>query len=181
MTERSDDVFERANQASLRLDPEAKSFRLTGFHGRDTLQLIVGVASSLIVLTGINLACAAVFTKNLLIDKDCPDRQQELQVIQEAVAHSEALLQALREDDQDALERCRKKLDESVEFQKQLRVREAQRLADHALAEKALRKRYGAAAAGLICAGLSLAFFSRRRPRRGNGRSAEPADAVRSR
>jgi len=181
MKKQSDDVFERVNDGSLRLDPKAKSFRLSGFRWRDTPQLMLGVASILMLLTGINLACAAVFTKNLLIDNDRPGMQQELQGFEEVVANADALMEAIRQDDQDAIERCRKKLEACGERQKQRRAREAQRVAEHANAEKALRKRYCAAAVGLIGAGLPLLFVSRSRGRRGHRKLAEPADAMDSR
>lgn len=181
MKKQSDDVFERVSEGSLRLAPEAQFFRLTGFHWRDTPQLMLGLASTLILLTGVNLAYAAVFAKDLLTDKDRPDVQQEFQIAREAVANSEALMQAIRKDDQDAIERCKKKLEEFDERQKQRPAREAQRLAEHASAEKALRKRYGAAAAGLIVAGLSLIFVSRSCGRRGHRKLAEPSDPADSR
>jgi len=87
----------------------------------------------------------------------------------------------MQEDDQDAIQRYRKKLAENEERQKQLFERKAQRLAEHAIAEKALRKRYGATAAGLIVAGLSMLFIFRSRvgPRHHN--CAEPSDAADSR
>ena len=69
MKKKSDDVFQKENEGSLRLRPEAKSFRLTGLHWKDAPQLILGLVSSLVLLTGINLAYAAVFSKDLLIDE----------------------------------------------------------------------------------------------------------------
>ena len=179
---KSNGVFPKVNEGSLRLNPEAKSFRLTGLHWKDAPQLILGLVSSLVLLTGINLAYAAVFSKDLLIDEGRPDLQHDsLQIIQETVSTSEALLQAMQENDQDAIQRCRKKLAENEERQKQLFERKAQRLAEHAIAEKALRKRYGATSAGLIVAGLSMLFIFRSRvgPRHHN--CAEPSDAADSR
>ena len=182
MKKKSDDVFQKENEGSLRLRPEAKSFRLTGLHWKDAPQLILGLVSSLVLLTGINLAYAAVFSKDLLIDEGRPDLQHDsLQIIQETVSTSEALLQAMQEDDQDAIQRCRKKLAENEERQKQLFERKAQRLAEHAIAEKALRKRYGATAAGLIVAGLSMLFIFRSRGRLRHHNCAEPSDAADSR
>jgi len=172
MKKQSDDVFERVNERALRLDPKAKSFRLTGFHWRDAPRLMLGLAASFILLAGINLAYAAVFEKDLLFDKERPDPQEEFQVVQEGVALGEAVTQAMREGDQDATQRCRKKFDEFMERHKARQVREAQRVVEHANAEKALRKRYGAAALGLIVAGLSLALFSRSRVGRGQRGSA---------
>ena len=120
---------------------EAKSFRLTGFHWQDAPQLILGLVISLVLLTGINLAYAAVFSKDLLIDEGRADLQHDsLQIIQETVSTSEALLKATREDDQDAIQWCRKKFAENEERQRQLSEREAQRLAEHAIAEKAMAR-----------------------------------------
>ncbi len=182
MKKPSDDVFQRVNEGSLRLNPAAQSFRLTRFHWRDAPQLILGLVGSLILLTGIHLAWAAVFTKDLLIDKDRPDRQEDfLQVAQEVVSTSEALLQAIRDDDQDAIRRCQKKLKENGERQKQLHEREAQRLVEHAIAENALRKRSGATAAGLTVAGLSLLYVSQSLFGRSRRHLAEPRDAADSR
>jgi len=185
MKKPSDDVFQRVNEGSFRLNPAVQSFRLTRFHWRDAPQLILGLVGSLILLTGIHLAWAAVFTKGLLIDKDRPDRQEDFlqvaQEVQEVVSTSEALLQAIREDDQDAIRRCQKKLEENGERQKQLHEREAQRLVEHAIAENALRKRFGATAAGLTVAGLSLLYVSQSLFGRSRRHLAEPSDAADSR
>jgi len=77
---KSNGVFPKVNEGSLRLNPEAKSFRLTGLHWKDAPQLILGLVSSLVLLTGINLAYAAVFSKDLLIDEGRPDLQHDLSV-----------------------------------------------------------------------------------------------------
>ena len=181
MKKHSADIFDRVNKGSFRLDSENQSFRPTGFHWRDAPQLLLGFTSILMLLTGLNLAFAAVVTKNMLLDNDQPDLQQEFQLVQEVVAHSDALIEAIRKGDQDAIKRCRQKLEEIDERQKQRPAREAQRLAEHAKAEKALRTRYGAAAVGLIVAGLSLIFVSRSLGRRGLCKLAEPTDAMDSR
>ena len=181
MKNQSDEVFERVNEGSLRLDQEAKSFRLKGFHWRDALPLIIGLAGSLIMLTGVNVARQAVFAKELLVDNDGLNLQQELQAIEESVSLSAALTQAIREGDQDAVQRCQKNLEAFEERKKERQAGEARRLAERGQAEKALRKRYGAAAAGLMVVGFSLACVARSLGRRERRTWAEPGDAMDSR
>lgn len=172
MTERSDDVFERVNTHSLRLDREAGSFRLTGFRWPDAPRLLVAMVGALMMLTGVRLGVAAVFTKDLLIDRDRQDRGRAvLQVAEDAVAASEALLLAMRDDDQEAIARCRRRVEELAARREQLLEREARRAADLAIAGEALRKRHGATAVGLIAVGLALLWVSQNRIGRWRGAS----------
>lgn len=178
MNKQSDEGLEREHENSLRFDAAAKSFRLTGFEWRDAPQWLLGGAAALLLLTGVNLGRAAVFTKDLLVDEGRLDMRQEIDVVEEALALSAALTQAIEEGDPVAVERCRKNLDEFEERERRRQVREAQRLADHANAEQALRKRYGAMAAGLIVGGLVLASVARSLGRRGHRPLAEPTDPI---
>lgn len=178
MKKHSDEVLEREHENALRFDPEAKSFRLTGFEWRDAPQWMLGVAAALLLVTGLNLGRAALFTKDLLVDEGRPDMQRELTIVEEGLALSKALTQAMEEGDPGAVERCRKNLDAFDERGKQRQAREVQRLAEHENAEQSLRQRYGAVAAGLIVGGLVLAGVARSLGRRGHRPLAEPTDAV---
>lgn len=48
-------LFEKVNEGSFFHDPNAKSFRLTGFQWRDAPALIIGLTMSFLLLTGMNL------------------------------------------------------------------------------------------------------------------------------
>ena len=139
------------------------------------------LATSLVLLTGLNLAREAVFSKDLLGDDVPADLRQDVPDFQGMIENSEALIQAVRQNDPAAIQRCKDKLAEFQERERQRPAREAQRLAERAIAEKALRQRYGAAAAGLIAAGLVLSRVAQGYSARGHGKAAPVTDAVDSR
>jgi len=53
MKESVDDEYDRG---SFRLDPQAKSFQMTGFRWRDAPVLLVSLVLSFVLLSGVNLA-----------------------------------------------------------------------------------------------------------------------------
>lgn len=179
MKTRSDELFERVNEGSLRLDPGAGSFRLTGFSWRDAPRLACGVAGALILLTGIRLASAALFAEHLLDDPDAGAVEREmLDVTREAVANSDALLEAIRVDDQESIRRCREKTEECEARLGRLREREALRMAERAVAEQALRRRQVATGAASIAGGLGLLALSRGRAGGSRRAGADPTDVA---
>ena len=179
MKTRSDDLFERVNEGSFRPDPGAGSFRLTGFTWRDAPRLACGVTGTLILLTGIRLASAAMFADQRLVDRDAGDIEREmLEVTREAVANSDALLQAIRDDDQEAIRRCREKTEANEERLERLRERGGRQAVEHAIAERAMRRRQGATGAGLIGGGLVLLWMTRSRAGRSRRGGADPHDAA---
>ena len=56
------------NKKFFRLSEEAKFFDLNGFQRRDFPYLVIGLVDLLILMTGFNLAYAAAFSKDLLVD-----------------------------------------------------------------------------------------------------------------
>lgn len=60
MTNDNDQLLEKVNEGSFFYDPNAKSFRLTGFQWRDAPALIIGLMMSFLLLTSMNLAWAGL-------------------------------------------------------------------------------------------------------------------------